>query len=95
MGNNLLAHNAQGAILISSVWERTVVKYGFSGYRLALIEIGIIAQQLTLILTDLGVSTLHWTSFYDDKVSSLIKADFKTESICHMIWYGGSLDKEN
>ncbi|MGL2432522.1 hypothetical protein ACQJ74_04345 [Helicobacter pylori] len=68
MGNNLLAHNAQGAILISSVWERTVVKYGFSGYRLALIEIGIIAQQLTLILTDLGVSTLHWTSFYDDKI---------------------------
>ncbi len=95
VGDNFLAHNAQGAILISSVWERTVVKYGFSGYRLALIEVGIIAQQLTLILTDLGVSTLHWTGFYDDKVNSLIKADLKTESICHMIWYGGSYDKKN
>ncbi len=95
IGDKDLAYNTQGAILISSVWERTVVKYGFSGYRLALIEIGIIAQQLTLILTDLGVSTLHWTGFYDDKVGSLIKADSKTESVCHMIWYGGSYGKKN
>lgn len=41
------------------------------------------------------MKSLHWTGFYDDKVNSLIKADSKTESLCYMIWHGGSYDKKN
>ncbi|HGS4480088.1 TPA: nitroreductase family protein [Vibrio cholerae] len=83
-----LVHTTRGAILLSVLWERTVIKYGIAGYRFALIELGIVSQHLSLILADQDIETLNWGAFYDDKGTELIGADPCLETLGSVIWYG-------
>ncbi|WP_305830542.1 nitroreductase family protein [Photobacterium leiognathi] len=83
-----LVHTTHGALLLSVLWERTVVKYGIAGYRFALIELGIVSQHLSLILADQDIETLNWGAFYDDKGTDLIGADPCLETLGSVIWYG-------
>ncbi|NOI95379.1 MULTISPECIES: nitroreductase family protein [Vibrio] len=83
-----LVHTTRGAILLSVLWERTVIKYGIAGYRFALIELGIVSQHLSLILADQDIETLNWGAFYDDKGTDLLGADPSLETLGSVIWYG-------
>lgn len=92
IGDKTLAQTAKGAILFSAVWERTVVKYGFAGYRFALMELGIVSHHLGLSLSDQGVDTLHWGGFFDDRGTALLGTDPRTETLGHVLWYGAASD---
>lgn len=92
IGDKTLAQTTKGAVLFSAVWERTVVKYGFAGYRFALMELGIVSHHLGLALADQGVDTLHWGGFFDDRGTALLGADPRTETLGHVLWYGAASD---
>ncbi|MEF2509961.1 SagB/ThcOx family dehydrogenase [Vibrio mimicus] len=90
IGDKTLVHSSRGVLLLSAVWERTVVKYGFAGYRFALMELGLVSQHLSLALADQGIETLHWAAFFDDRGTDLIGADPRSETLGYVIWYGGA-----
>ena len=69
------------AILITSVFERAVRKYGSRGYRLALIEAGHILQNLSLVATSLELGTLVSASFYEAELERLIDIDGVSEAV--------------
>ncbi|MDE0064411.1 MAG: SagB/ThcOx family dehydrogenase [Gammaproteobacteria bacterium] len=66
--------------LITSLLERTVVKYGYRGYRFALMEAGMIPLILDLSATAQGLGTLHWGGYYDELVNDLLGIDGVSET---------------
>lgn len=92
IGDKTLARTTKGAVLFSAVWERTVVKYGYAGYRFALMELGIVSHHLGLALADQAIATLHWGGFFDDRGTALLGADPRTETLGHVLWYGAARD---
>jgi len=69
------------ALIITSVFERAVRKYGSRGYRLALIEAGHILQNLSLVATSLDLGTLVSASFYEAELERLIDVDGVSEAV--------------
>ncbi len=69
------------AVIITSVFERAVRKYGTRGYRLALIEAGHILQNLSLVASALGLDGLVSASFYEAELESLLGLDGVSEGV--------------
>lgn len=69
------------AIIVTSVFERAVRKYGARGYRLALIEAGHILQNLSLIASALELSGHVSASFYEAEVENLLGIDGVSEAV--------------
>lgn len=69
------------ALIISSVFERSVRKYDIRGYRLAVIEAGHILQNLSLVATGLGLASLVSASFYEAELERLINIDGVSEAV--------------
>lgn len=82
--------NCSICIIISSLFERTVVKYGPLGYRFSLLESGIITQQLILATAASGLDSLAWGGYFDDELNSQIGVDSVCETVtsCLFIGYG-------
>lgn len=80
------------AIVITSVFERSVRKYGMRGYRLALIEAGHILQNLSLVAASLGLNGLVSASFHEAELEALIGVDGVSEAVLASFLTGGSSD---
>lgn len=83
-----LTLNAGAVFFISSLPERTVVKYAYRGYRFAMMEAGMIPLMLNLAATGLGLGALHWGGYLDDHVNALIGADGISESVASCLIIG-------
>ncbi|MBU1308840.1 MAG: SagB/ThcOx family dehydrogenase [Gammaproteobacteria bacterium] len=80
--------NIACALIITSVFERTVTKYGDRGYRLALLEAGHLMQNLLLTATAQGLGNLCWGAYQDNEVASLLQTDVLAEPPVHMAFVG-------
>lgn len=83
-----LIDTAQGVLILSAVWERSIVKYGRQGYRFSVMELGIVAHHLSLCLTAKNVDNLHWGGGFEDLVGDFIGIDPRSEAVGHLLWYG-------
>lgn len=79
------------AFLVTSLLERTVVKYGFRGYRFALMEAGMIPLILDLSATAQGLGALHWGGYYDELVNDLLDIDGVSETVTACLFVGHEL----
>jgi SagB-type dehydrogenase family enzyme len=80
--------NAAALLLYSACFERSVVKYGFRGYRYALMEVGMASFTASLIATNIGLGTLHCASFFDEALSQLLGIDGVHEAIVSAVFVG-------
>ena len=75
-------------VLISSVLERTKLKYGERGYRYALFDIGHLGQNLYLSCTSLDLAIMTTCGFYDDEVNELLRLDGVDETAMYVAFIG-------
>jgi SagB-type dehydrogenase family enzyme len=74
--------------VLTSVTERTAVKYSMRGYRFALLEAGQIAQNLSLCAVSRGLGSLPWGGYIDDDVGRLLDIDNVGEIVVHLLSVG-------
>lgn len=86
--NNKEIHNASLAIMISGVFERTKVEYGDRGYRYVLFDAGILLQNIYLVSSYLGLSSLIVGAFLDEKLNRLLDIDGYKEAILCIAFIG-------
>ena len=79
---------ASAIILTTGIVERVLLKYGERGYRLMMIEVGLLAQQITLLAESIGLSSTMLGGYYDEKVNEFIGVDGVFESINNVIVVG-------
>lgn len=82
-------------IFITSVMQRTLLKYGERGYRFIMYEVGFVSQQISLISEALGLSSCMIGSFVDDQVNDLLQADGVLETVQNVIVIGSAEKTES
>lgn len=88
-----LTLNAGAVFFVSTLPERTVVKYAYRGYRFAIMEAGMIPLALNLAATGIGLGALHWGGFLDDRINALIGADGISETIASCLIIGKEINE--
>ncbi|MCY1633350.1 SagB/ThcOx family dehydrogenase [Marinifilum sp. D737] len=91
---NVDLQNCSCIILISSVVQRILMKYGERGYRFILQEVGFVSQNISLISEAIGLSSCMIGSFIDNELNKLIRADGVLESIQGVIVIGKNTKDE-
>ena len=86
--------NATGVVLISSIFERMMVKYKERGYRFILMETGFLSQNISLICENIGLGSCMVGGYLDDKVNEFMGLDGYTETIQNIIVFGRKKDKK-
>jgi SagB-type dehydrogenase family enzyme len=76
---HLLRH-ACALIIFTSVFRRTLARYGARGYRYILLEAGHAAQNACLIATELRVGTLCLGGYFDSRLNQLLGLDGRAEA---------------
>ncbi|UUL82502.1 SagB/ThcOx family dehydrogenase [Sphingomonas qomolangmaensis] len=85
-----LTLNAGVIVLVSTLPERTVVKYAYRGYRFAMMEAGMIPFAINLAAAGIGLDALHWGGFLDDRINGLLGLDGLSETIASCLIVGGA-----
>lgn len=75
-------------IFIAAMPERAVLKYGDRGYRLALLEAGIVARNMGLTAAAMGLAALNVIEYYDRDVDELLALDGLTISTMQIVAIG-------
>ncbi len=83
-----LVENANAVVFMSAVFDRTLRKYGPRGYRYILLEAGHVAQNLCLLATERGLSSLCVGGFVDSRVNRLLGLEPKTEAAVYCVAIG-------
>ena len=71
-------------LIYTAIFKRTTYKYDDRGYRYIYIEVGHIAQNVSLQCVSLGLSSCVIGAFFDDMVNKLIEVDGKEESAIYI-----------
>ncbi|MDQ6713089.1 MAG: SagB/ThcOx family dehydrogenase [Candidatus Dormibacteraeota bacterium] len=66
-------------VILTSVLERLIWKYGPRGYRHAHLDVGFVGQNLYLVTTALKLRTCAVAGFREDAVNSLLEIDGRNE----------------
>lgn len=72
-------------IVLTSLWERSAVKYRHFAFELALIEVGHIAQNILLSATALSCATRPFGGFDAEKIGAMLDIDAKQEDCVYVI----------
>jgi SagB-type dehydrogenase family enzyme len=75
-------------VVVTSVFERCVTKYGDRGYRISLLEAGHLVQNLLLSSAAQQLHSLAWGGFYDNKVAEFLKVNVIDEPPVHVAFIG-------
>ncbi|PKH85431.1 SagB/ThcOx family dehydrogenase [Colwellia sp. Bg11-28] len=75
-------------VVVTSVFERTVTKYGDRGYRLALLEAGHLMQNILLSATAQNLASITWGGFHDNSVATMLNTDVISEPPVHAAFIG-------
>jgi SagB-type dehydrogenase family enzyme len=84
---NFLEH-ANFVLIITSVFDRCLRKYGPRGYRYVLLEAGHVAQNLCLIATEVGLGALCVGGFCDSALNRLLGLDETQEGALYVVGIG-------
>lgn len=68
-------------IIFTSVFDRTIEKYGERGYRYVFLDAGHLAQNMYLLSSFLNIGCTAIGGFYDNKINNLLDLDTNEESI--------------
>ena len=71
--------DAPAIIIITSCFERNMIKYGDRGYRYIMFEAGHCIQNMNLLASGLGLGTLNMGGFFDSDLATLLDIDIETE----------------
>jgi len=63
-------------------------KYGIRAYRLALLEAGHAAQNVALVSTALGLTSVTLAGFYDDRANNLLHLDGVNQALIYLLPIG-------
>lgn len=66
-------------VVLTTVLERSLWKYGDRGYRYLLLEAGHVAQNLNLVATALGLGSFNIGGFFDSDLANLLGLDIEEE----------------
>jgi SagB-type dehydrogenase family enzyme len=80
--------NASGAIVMTSVFDRTQNKYGERGYRYVLLEAGHIGQNIQLVSNALGLKSCPMAGTRDELIEQILEIDGITESVMYTVIVG-------
>ena len=80
-----LMPGADIALLITSDLSRTMTKYGERGYRFILIEVGHLAQNVSLVCETLGINSVCLGGFYERGLSDLLSTDVRRQPVQYVI----------
>lgn len=75
-------------VFISSILERTLLKYGERGFRFILQEVGFVSQNISLLCEAIGLSSCMIGSYIDSEINKFIQADGTLETIQNIIVIG-------
>jgi SagB-type dehydrogenase family enzyme len=84
-----IAYSASLLVFVTALFERTTIKYGERGYRFTLLEAGHVAQNISLVTSALGLSSVPIGGFLDRIVDDFIGIDGLTHSTIYMVAVGG------
>lgn len=76
-------------VFITAVFERSIFKYGDRGYRFILLEAGHVAQNINLVTTAIGLSSVNIGGFRDREIDDYLELDGLTHSTIYMVALGG------
>ncbi|MFA9262387.1 MAG: SagB/ThcOx family dehydrogenase [Undibacterium sp.] len=79
--------DAQGMIVISSVFGRTTDKYGSRGYRYILIEAGHVAQNILLSAADDQISALPVAGANEEEIERKIGLNTSNERVVYTLFF--------
>lgn len=71
-----------GIIVISAVYERTTWKYGKRGERYIFMEVGHVAQNVSLQAVSLNLGTVVVGAFDDERIKRILKLDKEEKTLC-------------
>ena len=74
-------YNAPAIIVISANIDRHPKKYANRGYRYTLLEVGHIAQNIHLSSLEIGLGSLEYGGFNDDKIAQILDFDKGEEAL--------------
>ncbi|NVO10663.1 MAG: SagB/ThcOx family dehydrogenase [Bacteroidales bacterium] len=83
--------NSSGVFLISSIYERNMIKYGDRGYRFILQEVGHVGMNFSLVCEAIGLGSCMVGGYFDNDVNSFIGLDGTSEAIQSVIVFGKKL----
>ncbi len=81
-------HKTSIVIIMSSVLQRTKLKYGERGYRYALLDIGHLGQNIYLSCASLDLAIMTTCGFFDDEVNKLLRIDGVDETAMYVAFIG-------
>lgn len=87
LGTELMP-GADVALVITAVLDRALSKYGERGYRFALIEVGHLAQNVSLVCEALGLNSVCLGGFYEDGLAELLSIDSRSEPVQYVVLIG-------
>lgn len=76
---------ATGLIILTSVWSRSLRKYGDFSYILTLLEAGHVSQNFLLAMASLHIPACPLGAFDDERISNLLDINTDEEQIVHAI----------
>ena len=82
-----------GILITTGMIERLYTKYGERAYRFMLLEIGFIAQNMSLIAESLNIGTCMLGGYYDDKINEFIGIDGLLESVQNIMVFGSKKEE--
>ncbi len=88
LGDERWILNASVIFIITTVMDRTRIKYGDRGYRYSLIEAGHLAQNICLLATELGLGSCAIGGFIDSEVDKLLDIINQKEFTVYLIVVG-------
>lgn len=80
--------HANAVVLMTAVFDRTLHKYGARGYRFILFEAGHAAQNLCLLATEAGLTSLCVGGFGDAAINRLLGLEPHTEATVYCVGIG-------
>lgn len=88
IGGERWIKNSAVVFIITSVLDRTRIKYGDRGYRYSLIEVGHVGQNICLLATELGLGICPLGGYIDTEVNKLLDIDLQKEVALYLIAIG-------
>jgi len=74
--------------LVTSVWERNMMKYKDRGYRIILMEAGHMAQNLALTAAYLGIGCCNSVGFHNQRIDEVLDIEHEDEDSLYMALLG-------
>lgn len=88
LGGEKWVLNSSVIFIMTTVIDRTKIKYGDRGYRYSLIEAGHLAQNICLLSTELGLGSCALGGFIDKEVDTLLDITTQQEFTLYLVAVG-------